>query len=476
MTKTITPVILSGGAGTRLWPLSRTLLPKQLLPLCSTKTMLQETALRVDDTAFSAPLVICNESHRFLVAEQLRDADITARAIVLEPAGRNTAPAAAIAALMLLEDDPDSLMMLLPSDHIIADIKGFMDGIRVGVKAARDGALVTFGITPDRPETGYGYIRKGEKNAPGEGCFNVDRFVEKPTLEIAEGYIISGEYLWNSGMFLFSAAAYIAELDRTCPDMVAGVRAALLERSDDLDFTRINRPAFEAVDSQSIDYAVMEHTNRAVVVPLDIGWNDVGSWSALWEIGDKDSDGNVTNGNILATDTTGSYLHSDHPLVATIGLKDLVVVATEDAVLVCPMDRVQEINALVARLKAEGGTEQDAHVRVFRPWGWYQSIAGGPGFQVKKIHIKSQAKLSLQSHAKRAEHWVVVSGTVKITRGEDIFDLSANESTYIPVNTKHRLENTGNEPVMIIEIQSGDYLGEDDIIRYDDHYGRMNEF
>lgn len=475
MQKTITPVILSGGSGARLWPLSRTLLPKQLLPLCSERTMLQETAIRVNQRPFSPPLVICNESHRFLVAEQLRSADIMPSAIVLEPVGRNTAPAAALAALMLMEKDPDSLMLLLPSDHIIADVEGFLDGVTVGARAATDGALVTFGITAKRAETGYGYIQKGPENLDIEGCFKVSRFVEKPALDVAEGYVASGNYLWNSGIFLFSAGSYIAELERYFPKIVAGARKALSDKTDDLDFTRINAQAFESIESLSIDYAVMEKTDLAVVVPLDIGWNDVGSWSALWDIADKDLDGNVSIGNILATDTRGSYLRSDHPLIATIGLTDMAVVATEDAVLVCPMDRVQEINTLVERLKQLGNTEQDAHVRVYRPWGGYQTIARGQGFQVKKIHLKPEGKVSLQSHEKRAEHWVVVRGTVRITRGDDIFDLSENESTYIPARTKHRLENMGKEPVEIIEIQSGDYLGEDDIVRYEDHYGRMND-
>ncbi len=468
----ITPVILSGGSGTRLWPLSRAALPKQLLALNSDRSMLCETALRFNNDDFSAPIIICNESHRFIVSEQMRNIDITPHSLILEPIGRNTAPAAALAALKLMEECGNQLMLLLPSDHVINDVVGFQQSIALGAQAARNGTLITFGIKPETPETGYGYIRKSSQMPQTEGCFSVESFIEKPNLETAQYYIDTGEYLWNSGMFLFNVSDYIEELERYSPEILYGCRAALAGQSHDLDFLRLDAKAFEQVPSDSIDYAVMEHTKKAGVIPLDVGWNDVGAWSALWELGEKDSFGNVAIGDVVNTDTTGSYLRSEGPLIATIGLTDIVVVATQDVVMVSPKDRVQDVKLIVEKLHQEKRTEIDAHVRVYRPWGWYQSVESGAGFQVKNIQVNPGARLSLQSHKHRSEHWVVVEGEALVTRGDDVVTLQSNQSIYIPQGTVHRLENTTQTPIRIIEIQTGSYLGEDDITRYDDSYGR----
>ncbi len=478
------PVILSGGVGSRLWPLSRELYPKQLLPLASANSLLQDTAARVAlPDLFAAPLVICNAVHRFIVAEQLREIDASPQAIVLEPEGRNTAPAAAVAAIFLERQFGDVLMMLLPSDHAIGDSPGFIEAARLAAAAARSGALVTFGMAPQRAETGYGYIRKGAKwgdpgDGPGDGiagCFQVERFVEKPEAAIAEAMLREGGWLWNSGMFLFSVKNYLAELDRHRPGIVTACRAAVERGAVDLEFFRLDREAFAGSPADSIDYAVMEKTDAAAVVPADVGWSDIGSWSALWEIGAKDEHGNVLKGQVMAQDSGNSYLRTEDQLLAVVGVRDMVIVATADAVLVAPLDRAQDVRQVVDRLKDEGSDRHVAHVKVLRPWGAYQTIDAGRHFLVKQLTVKPGARLSLQSHRHRAEHWVVVEGRARVTRGEEVFDLGPNQSTYIPIGTRHRLENPGQDTLRVIEIQSGDYLGEDDIERFDDIYGRMDD-
>ena len=468
----IHPVILSGGTGTRLWPLSRALHPKQLQALVGKQTMIQETASRVcDRKRFAPPLIICNDAHRFVVAEQLREIGIDG-AIVLEPEGRNTGPAVAAAALILAREDAGALMLVLPSDHAITDTRAFDAAIATAKAAAETGALVTFGITPSGPETGYGYIERGAALDGVAGAYRIARFVEKPDRLTAESFIAGGRHAWNSGMFLFRAGRYLDELQRFQPRILAAARAAVEAGVDDLDFFRLDGPAFARAPSISIDYAVMEPTEAAAVVPADIGWSDVGAWSALWELGDKDGDGNVALGDVIAEDVAGSYLRSEGPLIAALGIRDLVVVASKDAVLVAPRDRVQEVRRLVEAMEAAGRREQSDPSVVHRPWGTYQTVDEASGFQVKRITVKPGARLSLQKHAKRAEHWVVVSGTARVTRDDDLFDLQVNQSTYIPLGAVHRLENPGSEPLHLIEVQSGDYLGEDDIVRLDDIYGR----
>jgi mannose-1-phosphate guanylyltransferase / mannose-6-phosphate isomerase len=474
------PVVLSGGSGTRLWPLSRELYPKQLLPLVGERTMLQETVARLAGVAdLGAPVVVCNESHRFMVAEQLRGSGTPAQAIVLEPVGRNTAPAVAVAALVALGRttsggngpgaNEDPVLLVLPADHVIRDVESFREAVVAGRAAADQGRLVTFGVVPDRPETGYGYIRRAKGDGP---AYPVAEFVEKPDLATAVRYVQSGEYFWNSGMFMFRASAYLAELERHAPDMLTACRAAVAAATRDLDFTRLPTAEFGACPADSVDYAVMEKTTLAVVVPLDAGWSDVGSWSALQDALATDAQGNVTAGDVIAEGTTGCYLHSTSRLIAAVGLADHVVVETKDAVLVAPRDKVQDVKALVARLKAQGRYETSLHREVFRPWGSYDSIDSGERFQVKRLVVKPGASMSLQLHHHRAEHWIVVSGTARITRGEETFLLGENESTFIPMGTKHRIENPGKVTLHIIEVQSGSYLGEDDIVRFEDRYGR----
>jgi len=467
----LVPVILSGGAGTRLWPLSRELYPKQLLRLVAERTMLQETVARTEGLpGLAPPIVVCNENHRFMVAEQLRELGTAPQAIVLEPQGRNTAPAAAIAALLVSGGaDADPVLLVLPADHVITDVPAFQAAVAVGRVAAESGTLVTFGVVPDRAETGYGYIRRGAGPGP---AFSVGKFVEKPDSATARGYVESGEYYWNSGMFMFRASAYLAELGRYAPAMLAACRAALAAAGRDLDFLRLPAQEFASCPSDSIDYAVMERTDRAVVVPLAAGWSDVGSWAALADALPRDAEGNVTAGDVLTEDSSGCYLHSTSRLVAAVGLRDHVVVETKDAVLVAPRDRVQDVKELVAELKARGRYETSLHREVYRPWGSYDSIDSGDRFQVKRLIVNPGATLSLQLHHHRAEHWVVVTGTAKVTRGDEVFTLSENESTYIPIGARHRIENPGKIPLHIIEVQSGTYLGEDDIVRFEDRYGR----
>lgn len=469
---TIHPVILSGGAGMRLWPLSRALYPKQLLALASERTMLQETALRTAAHGFAAPLVICNDEHRFIVAEQLRALGIKARAILLEPEGRNTAPAAAVAALHLSAEDARALMLVLPSDHVIARPEAFRDAVETASGAAARGALVTFGVTPDRAETGYGYIRSGAAWEGAPGCFRVASFTEKPDAATAARYLAEGDYAWNSGMFLLRADAYLTELERLHPGMVAACREALAKGVRDLDFFRLEARAFGRSEALSIDYAVMEKTRSAAVVPVNMGWSDVGAWSTLWEIGEKDADGNVLIGDVAVRDVRNSYLRSDGTLVAAIGIEDAVVVTTDDAVLVTTRARAQDVKAVAEALKRVGREETRAHTTVWRPWGHYRSMEAGERFQVKRLTVNAGARLSLQRHKRRAEHWVVVSGVAKVTRGDEVFLVRANESTFIPEGVVHRLENPGPGPLHVIEVQSGDYLGEDDIERFDDAYGR----
>lgn len=473
--KKIVPVILSGGSGTRLWPISRSLYPKQLHQLYSENSMLQETVKRVSGDEFSDPLVICNVEHRFIIAEQLLEAGITPQSILLEPVGRNTAPAAAVAALIIAEKDPDALMLILPSDHLIENVAAFANATAIAAKACEDDALVTFGINPDAPETGYGYIRRGNPMDDIEGCFAVDSFVEKPDAKTAEEYLASGKYLWNSGMFLFSAAQYLNELGKLQPQSVQACQKAIDEGVRDLDFFRLDEAEFSQVKSDSIDYAVMEKTSNAAVVPVDMGWSDVGSWSSLWSISPKDSDGNVTQGDIVSIDVSNSLMRSSGPMVAAIGIKDMIIICTDDAVLIAPKDKAQQVKDIVEQLKTAGREEAKLHTRVYRPWGWYQKIDSGAGFQAKQLMIKPGRVLSLQSHKHRAEHWVVVSGRARITKDDEVFELEANQSTYIPIGVKHRLECVGHEPLRIIEVQSGDYLGEDDIERYEDIYGRSGQ-
>ena len=468
----LTPVILSGGMGSRLWPLSREYYPKQLLALVGHQTLLQNTATRLEGLVNqSAPLIVCNENHRFLVAEQLRKIGVSPTHIILEPVGRNTAPAAAVAALTALCRDPDALLLILPADHLIADTAAFREAVTAGIPLASANYLVTFGIIPNCPETGYGYINATDviENTVAK---SVKRFVEKPDLETAQQYIDSGEYYWNSGMFLFKASQYVKELETYAFDMMKACRQAFDYAIKDQDFLRLDTEHFESCPSDSIDYAVMEKTQAAAVIPLDAGWNDVGSWSSLWEVGEQDSNGNVKLGDVLTENVNNSYLRAEHHLLAAIGVDNLIIVETADAVLVAHKDQVQDVKKIVSRLKKSDRNEAALHRKVYRPWGSYESIDADIRFQVKRITVKPGASLSLQMHYHRSEHWVVVKGTARITKGEESFILTENQSTYIPLGVKHRLSNPGKLPLEIIEVQSGGYLGEDDIVRYDDVYGR----
>ena len=471
---TIHPVILSGGSGTRLWPLSREHFPKQLLPLAGERSMIQETALRAREAGLAAPIVVCNAEHRFAIAEQMRAAGVAPAALLLEPVARNTAAAVAAAAAHLAATGaPEGDMLLvLPSDHVILDRPAFAAAVARAATAAGLGRLVTFGIEPTAPETGYGYISAGVALAGAPGAHDVARFVEKPDLATAQGYLAAGGWSWNSGMFLFPLGAFRAELAAHAPDVARAAAAAVAGAARDLDFVRLDREAFAAAPSISIDYAVMEKTRLAAVVPASLGWSDVGSWSALWEIGARDADGNLAQGDVLSERTRNSYLRAEHGLLAAVGIEDTIVVALKDAVLVASRDEAQHVKAIVDRLKKAGRGEATTHPRVYRPWGSYETVDRGERFQVKRIIVNPGQRISLQKHARRAEHWVCVQGVARVTRGEDILTLRENMSTYIPVGCVHRLENPGSEPVHIIEVQSGDYLGEDDIVRIEDSYGR----
>jgi mannose-1-phosphate guanylyltransferase/mannose-6-phosphate isomerase len=479
----IIPVILSGGAGTRLWPLSRELYPKQLLPLVGERTMLQETVLRLEGLSdLGAPLVVCNDAHRFMVAEQLRQVGQANATVILEPVGRNTAPAVAVAALQAMADDTDPLLLVLPADHVIPDAVALRAAINAGVAVVKDGALLTFGIVPSAPETGYGYIKRGAvsglRGAEPTPCpspltpYVVERFVEKPDLTTAEQYLASGDYYWNSGMFMFRASTYLNELATTAPQMLAACELAWQGRVADLDFTRLDTAAFAACPADSIDYAVMEKTKHAVVIPLDAGWNDVGSWAALWEVGASDEQGNVSTGDIISIDCKDSYFYAGTRLVAGIGLQGAVVIETADAVLVAAKDRVQEVKQVVEQLKKLKRDEYLLHRRVNRPWGAYEGLDGGDGFLVKRITVNPGSSLSLQCHRHRAEHWVVVRGVAEVTCENVTQILEANQSAYISIGARHRLRNPADEVLEIIEVQTGQLLSEDDIERFEDQYGR----
>lgn len=468
------PVIMAGGSGSRLWPLSRELNPKQFLSLDgSSVSMLQSTIKRLAGLDTGPVRLICNEQHRFLAAEQLRQLDLEAASILLEPVARNTAPAITLAALQALEQHQDPILLILAADHAITDVDVFHTSIAAAQMLAEQGHLVTFGVVPVSPETGYGYIKKG--GPLGTDGFVVERFVEKPDAATAQAYVSSGEYLWNSGMFMFRASRYLEELERYRPDILLACQRALEGREQDLYFTRVDAAAFEACASESIDFAVMEKTDAAAVVPLDAGWSDVGSWSALWQLAPKDEAGNVSKGDVFQECTSGSYVHAEHRFVAAIGVTDLVVVETKDAVLVTHKNYVQNVKKIVEHLKAMKRHEHSNHREVYRPWGVYDSVDTGARYQVKRITVKPGAKLSVQMHHHRAEHWIVVSGTARVTNGEKDYLVTENQSTFIPIGQVHSLENPGVIPLELIEVQSGSYLGEDDIVRFEDKYGRVKD-
>ncbi|WNZ56920.1 mannose-1-phosphate guanylyltransferase/mannose-6-phosphate isomerase [Microbulbifer sp. MKSA007] len=465
------PVILCGGTGSRLWPLSREAYPKQFLPLIGGETMLQATVRRLEGIEpLQTPILVCNEEHRFAAAEQLQEIGHGAQSILLEPCARNTAPAIALAALAALESGADPLLLVLPADHAVSDEVNFQESVESARALAEQGHLVTFGIVPTRAETGYGYIRRGDKLA--ETAWKVAEFVEKPDTETAEAYLASGDYSWNSGMFLFRASRYLEELERYRADILTACRSAYKSAARDLDFTRVDREAFAACADESVDYAVMEPTESAAVVPMDAGWSDVGSWQGLWELAKRDANDNLLQGDVLQEDSQRCLVRGESRLVSLLGVSDLVVVDTDDALLIADRQRVQEVKKLVNNLKSTGRSEAQRHRKVYRPWGYYDSIDAGPRFQVKRIVVKPGQQLSLQMHHHRAEHWVVVQGTAKVTRGEEEVLITENQSTYIPLGVVHRLENPGTIPLELIEVQSGSYLGEDDIVRLDDEYGR----
>ena len=467
----IYPLILSGGSGSRLWPLSREEYPKQLLPLLNPTSMLQDTILRLEGLdGLEDPIVVCNEAHRFLVAEQMREAGCTTGKIILEPVGRNTAPAIAVAALSV---EPDAILIVLPADHSVSDKLLFQAHVKSAVDLAIAGKLVTFGIVPSKPETGYGYIRAGEQVA---GLAHVvEQFVEKPDVDTAKAYLAEGCFSWNSGMFVFSASGYLEELNNHQASLLGQSKAAFDGISQDLDFMRLDMEHFSKCESISIDYAVMEHTKNAVVIPIDVGWNDVGSWSSLWEIGEQDTEGNRFLGDVISHGSNRNYVNAPHRLVSLVGVDDLIVVDTADALLVAARDQAQDVKEIVAALKQSSRKETSTHRKVYRPWGSYDSVDEDEGFQVKRITVNPGASLSLQKHQHRAEHWIVVSGTAEVTRGDSVYVVSENESTFIPIGEKHRLSNPGKIPLKLIEVQSGDYLGEDDIERFDDVYGRVDQ-
>ena len=471
MATSLVPVILCGGSGSRLWPMSRRLLPKQFLPLVSERTLFQDTALRTRGIAdCGAPIVVTNAEQRFLATDQLADVSVVPRALLLEPAGRNTAPAVAAAALHAMREDPAAFLLVQPSDHVIGDVAAFHAAVAEAVAVAGDGYLVTFGVPPTVPASEYGYIEAGERIAGS--AFRIRRFVEKPSLEKARAFLAQGGFYWNSGMFVFQARRYVEELGRLQPAILDAVRKALDKATADLGFLRLDKDAFAASPANSVDYAVMERTDAGAMVRASMRWSDVGSWSALWDAGDKDSAGNVTRGDVALRDASDCYVHAASRHVSVLGADNLVVVETDDAVLVAAKDRAQEVKDVVEQMSSSNRTEHISHRRVHRPWGYYETTDAGPHFQVKRLMVKPGHKLSLQLHHKRAEHWVVVSGTARVTRGDEVFDLGRNQSTYIPIETRHRLENPGSEPLLIVEVQSGAYLGEDDIVRYEDSYNR----
>jgi len=467
----VLPVLLCGGSGTRLWPLSREAYPKQFLPLAGKVSLLQATCLRLQGLpGAEAPLLISNEEHRFMVAEQCRQINVLPQTLILEPIGRNTAPAIAVAALHALESQQDPILLVLPSDHILRDEAGFRAAVIQAMPAAEAGGLLTFGIVPTAPETGFGYIKAGL----GDGVRAVEQFVEKPDQQTAEKYLASGEYFWNSGMFMFRASRFIEELEKFAPSILQQCKAAIANAKRDADFLRLDKEAFAACPADSIDYAVMEKTEHAKVLPIDVGWSDVGSWSALWQVADHDVDGNVHHGDVMSENCKNTFIWSGNRLVSTLGIENMIVVDTDDALLIAHQDHVQDVKKIVARLKSEDRPQAVQHRQVYRPWGSYTSVDSGERFQVKRIIVKPGAALSLQMHHHRAEHWIVVSGTARVTCDEKIMTLTENQSTYIPLGSKHRLENIGKLPLELIEVQSGSYLGEDDIVRFDDVYGRVN--
>jgi len=472
----IVPIILAGGAGTRLWPLSRELHPKQVLALAGKHTMIQETLARLDGMEdVAAPIVICNESHRFMIAEQMRERGIVPGAIILEPMGKNTAPAVAVAALHTARQDTDPTLLILPADHHIGQPERFRQVVAAGQVLAAKGRLVTFGIVPTAPETGYGYIKQGPAldalSSQTKG-YAIEAFVEKPDRATAEKYLASGAYLWNSGMFLFNAAVLLKEMRRLVPAMVAACENALAAGREDLDFFRLDRDAFAVCPADSIDYAVMEKTALGAMLPLDAGWNDLGSWEALWDAGEKDANDNVTRGDTLLHDVTRSVVHAGHRLVAAVGVDRHIVVETADAVFVCPRERAQDVKHLVAQLRLQQRSESERHRMVYRPWGTVDSLVASERFEVKRLVVRPEARISKQQHNHRAEHWIVVRGTAMVQRGAEEFILREDESTYIPIGTPHRLANPGKIPLEIIEVRTGSYLEEDDIARFEDDYGR----
>lgn len=470
------PVILAGGSGTRLWPLSRELFPKQFLALTNDEhSLFQDTLLRLKGIPdLAAPIVVCNEEHRFLVAEQLRSLELQPAAILLEPVGKNTAPAVALAALEAIQHSEEAVIVVFPADHYIRRPEALIKAILAAKEEAAAGELVTFGIVPSSPETGYGYIKSGIATGRSEKACKVAQFVEKPSFEKAQKFVNSGEYLWNSGMFMFKAQSYLNELKKHAEDIYSNVKACFDSVTADLDFKRVDKAAFTLTRSESIDYAVMEKTANAVVYPLDAAWSDVGAWNSLWEIKTKDQYGNAVSGDVLNINTSNSLVIAKSRTVATIGLENVVIVETEDAILVAAKDQVQRVKEVVAQLKQRSKHLTESHVRVYRPWGWYESTTEGDRFQVKRIVVKPKHSLSLQMHHHRAEHWIVVQGTAVVWKGEEKLLLGEDQSTYIPLGSVHRLENPGVIPLEIVEVQTGSYLGEDDIVRFSDHYGRIN--
>lgn len=473
-TPTIVPAIMCGGSGTRLWPLSRASYPKQFLPLAGEATLFQDTVARVAGAPFTAPMILCSEGHRFIAAQQLQEMGAAADTIILEPVGRNTAPAAAVAALLAAERHPDALVLLLASDHLVTDLAAYGAVVAKAAEAAAAGSIVLFGHVPHAPATGFGYIRQGDPLPGVDGAFRVAQFLEKPDAAKAEAMLAQGDHFWNGGTFMFRPDVMLAELERLRPTLLAQCREAVAQAKADMDFLRLASAPFEAIEGEAVDVAVMEQTPHAAVVPAGFDWDDLGSWSAVRANATEDSEGNATRGNVLAEDCTGSYLRAeDGPMIAALGLRDAMVVSTRDAVLVAPLARAQDVKRLVDRLKADNRSEVDHHVRVHRPWGTYETVDLGARYQVKQLMVLPGQTLSLQKHLHRAEHWVVVEGTAEVTRDDEVMMLAENQSVYIPLGAVHRLANRGKVPLRIIEVQSGSYLGEDDIIRFEDTYGRV---